>query len=61
MAEPMTAIDAKEIALSLVIRGEIVGMAEDGELLTHLRPLVWQVLNEIGLANLTGGSDAEPN
>lgn len=61
MTEPMSSIEAKEIALSLAIRGEVAGMSEDGELLVHLRPLVWQVLKEIGPEYLSGGSDAKSN
>ena len=45
----MTEIEAKEAALSLMIRGEIAGMAADGELRLHLAPLILEILEECGI------------
>lgn len=52
----MDMIEAKETALSIVIRAEIAGMAEDGELIEHLRPLIIRVLQECGV----GTPDSRP-
>lgn len=56
----LTAIEAKELALSLMIRGEIAGMAADGEMMLHLRPLILDVLKECGL-ELVEARHAKPN
>ena len=42
----MTEIEAKEAALSLMIRGEIAGMSADGELRLHLAPLIRRVRHQ---------------
>ena len=45
----MDTLAAREIALSMAIRGEIVGMTEDGEMRVHMRPLILEVLKECGI------------
>jgi len=50
----MNPFEARETALSIVIRGEIAGMTEDGEMMVHLRPLILQVLRDCGI-ELTNG------
>jgi len=57
----MDGIEAKETALSIVIRGEIAGMTADGEMLVHLRPLVLEILRECGIEPLRTGTDDKPN
>ena len=60
MTEPST-IEARELALSLIIRGEIAGMATDGELLIHLRAAIHEVLIEYGLINDGTERDGKPH
>lgn len=50
----MESLEAKEMALSLLIRGEIAGMAADGELAVHLRPLILDLLRECGIEIANG-------
>ena len=45
----METIEARELALSLIIRAEVAGMSADGELATHLRPLLLELLAELGI------------
>jgi hypothetical protein len=56
----MDSIEAKEIALSITIRGEVAGMTEDGEMMLHLRPLILQVLRECGIEPIAA-ADGRPN
>ncbi|MBO9519788.1 MAG: hypothetical protein J7493_17150 [Porphyrobacter sp.] len=56
----MDSIEAREIALSITIRGEIAGMTEDGEMMLHLRPLILEVLRECGIEPLKSANE-KPN
>lgn len=57
----MDSIEAREIALSITIRGEIAGMSEDGELRVFLRPLVLEVLKECGIEPIDRERDGRAN
>lgn len=57
----LTELQARELALSLIIRGEVAGMAADGELLTFIRPAIHEVLAECGLIGAKGERDGKPH